>query len=59
MRVEYNEDSIHIIPDTDIEKVYLETILDMHEKGDTAIAERIAPMGLDMSFAYVKISKTK
>ena len=59
MRVEYNADSIHIIPDTDIEKVYLETILDMHKKGDTATAERISPIRLDMSFAYVKISKTK
>ena len=57
MKVEYANYSIRIIPETDMDKVYLEAILNLKNKGDRAIAERIAPMGLKHAWAYLEIKK--
>lgn len=57
MKVEYRKNSINHIPENDQDEVYLESVLDLHKKGDTAIAERVAPMGLDHAWAYLKIRR--
>ncbi len=57
MKVEYKNHSIDIIPEDAKDEVYLESVLALHKNGDTAIAERIAPMGLDQAWAYLKIRK--
>jgi len=57
MKVEYKKNSIDIIPENAKDEVYLESVLNLHENGDQAIAERIAPMGLDHAWAYLQIRK--
>ncbi len=59
MKVEYRNHSIDIVPENAKDEVYLESVLDLHEKGDQAIAERVAPMGLNHAWAYLKIRKRR
>lgn len=59
MKISYLKNSVEIIPEDDQDEIYLETVLGLHKKGDTAIAVRIAPMGLDHAWAYVEIKKEK
>lgn len=55
MKVKYNKYSIQIIPESDQDEVYLESVLGLNKKNDTAQATRIATMGLNGSWAYVEI----
>ena len=57
MEVRYNKDDIQIIPETDMDKVYLESVLGLFEAGDTAIAKRIPVMSIDHAWAYLSIEK--
>jgi hypothetical protein len=59
MRVEYRKESIEIIPEGDLDEVYLESVLCLHKKGDKAVATRMAPMGLDHAWAYLDIRKSE
>jgi len=57
MKVEYGIHCIRIIPENDQDQVYLEAVLGLLKKGDRAIAERIAVIGLDTALAYVAVKK--
>ena len=57
MKVKYGKLGIEIIPESDQDEVYLESVLNLRRKGDKAVAERIAPVGLDHAWAYLKIEK--
>ena len=57
MRVEYKQSSIQIIPDSDMDKVYLEAITGLKHKGESCKAERVAVIGLDHAWAYLEIKK--
>jgi hypothetical protein len=57
MKVTYRKSDIQIIPENDQDEVYLESVLNLHKKGDRAIAERIAPLSLDHAWAYLIIKK--
>lgn len=57
MKVKYLKSHIEIVPECDQDEVYLEAILGLRGKGDTAMAERVAAAGLDNVFSCVKIYK--
>ena len=57
MKVEYGIHCIRIIPENNQDHVYLEAFLGLLKKGDKAIAERVAVIGLDAALAYVEVKK--
>ena len=57
MKFEMRKTSIRIIPETELDEVYLENVLELREKGDRAVVERVAPYVLDSSWAYAEIKK--
>ena len=59
MKVEFKKQSIEIIPQNDQDEVYLESVLNLHKKGDKAVAIRVAPMSLDHAWAYLEIKKSE
>ena len=59
MKVEYRKLSIVIIPENDQDEVYLESVLGLKKKGDVATATRVATIGLDMEWDYVKIKSVQ
>ena len=57
MRMVITKTSIRIVPDNEIDEAYLESVLGLENKGDSARAVRVAPFGRDLSLAYVEITK--
>jgi len=55
MKVDYRKYSIEIIPENDQDEVYLESVTKLKTKGQRCIAERVAAMGMDNVWAYLRI----
>lgn len=59
MRVDLERTMIRLVPETEVEKVYLETVLGLKSCGECCIAQRVAPTGLPLEFAYVAVRKSE
>lgn len=57
MKMTVDRYCINIIPETKIDEAFLEEVLGLTAKGDTVLARRIAPIGLEYSWAYLEVSK--
>ena len=57
MRLVAKRDSIQIIPENEIDEAYIEEVLGLKQRGDTAVAVRVSPIGLDHTLAFVQILK--
>lgn len=55
MQIKCHKYNIEITVDSIQDEIYLENVLGLKKKGDVAIAERVAPMGLENAWAYLKI----
>lgn len=58
MRVKYLKHAIEVIPENDLDEVYLESVLDLKEEGEQAIAERVAVLGLPFAWAFLEIKRS-
>ncbi len=59
MKLELAKYSIRIIPENEADEVYLETVLNLPQVGNTAKAKRIAPFELSHAWAYLEIRKER
>ena len=59
MKVKFGRLAIEIIPENPQDEIYLESLLNLHKKGDQAIAERVSLFGLDHTWAYLEIKRAR